>query len=157
MKIPLRSYWSLLQAYLWPLRQKVLLLSLLLAGGIGLQLYVPRMLQRFIDAGLGGAASGALLGQALLFLGLALLLQLLQVGATFISRDVAWRATNQLRTDLTLHTLGLDLESHKSRTPGETRPARSSTCWPHRESFGRSGRAPDHREPFASPLRLSLS
>lgn len=119
MTISLGRYWSLLKRYLLPLWPKALLLTLLLGAAIGLQLYSPMILQRFIDAALQGASSRALTGHALLFLGLALGIQLLQVGSAYVSRDLGWRATNELRSELTRHTLGLDLEFHKARTPGE--------------------------------------
>jgi ABC-type multidrug transport system fused ATPase/permease subunit len=59
------------------------------------------------------------LGIAALFLGLAVLQQVLSVAATWASERVAWTATNALRTDLTLHCVRLDLSFHKARTPGE--------------------------------------
>jgi ATP-binding cassette subfamily B protein len=119
MAVPLGSYWRLLSTYLGRLWPKVLLLAFLLAGSIGLQLYNPRVLKGFIDAALAGAPAADLTGVAFRFLSLAVVNQILSVTATFISQDVGWRATNQLRADLTLHTLQLDLSFHKARTPGE--------------------------------------
>jgi ABC-type multidrug transport system fused ATPase/permease subunit len=43
----------------------------------------------------------------------------LAVGATYFAEQVAWTATNALRTDLVEHSLGLDLSFHKTHTPGE--------------------------------------
>ncbi len=39
--------------------------------------------------------------------------------ADYLSKKVAWTATNQLRTDLLTHVLTLDLAFHGSHTPGE--------------------------------------
>src|SRR5205823_3582414 len=39
--------------------------------------------------------------------------------ATYISENVAWTATNQLRTDLVAHCLTLDMAFHKEHTAGE--------------------------------------
>jgi ATP-binding cassette subfamily B protein len=119
MQIPVRAYWNLLRTYLRPLWPKVLLLLVLLAGSIGLQLYSPQVMQGIIDAAVAGAPVSHLLQAALLFLGLALGNQALAVAAGYLSRDVGWRATNALRTDLTHHALTLDLSYHKARTPGE--------------------------------------
>lgn len=119
MRIPLGRYWHLLRSYLIPLWPKVLVLGLLLGGSIGLQLYYPRALKGFIDSALIGAPAHTLTALASLFLGLALANQLLGVLAAYVSQDVGWRATNQLRSDLTHHALSLDLSFHKSRTPGE--------------------------------------
>ena len=55
----------------------------------------------------------------LVFLGLAILQQVLNVAATWASERVAWTATNSLRADLMRHCLRLDLSFHKARTPGE--------------------------------------
>ncbi len=39
--------------------------------------------------------------------------------ATYVGDGVAWDATNDLRADLVLHLLKLDLGFHNARTPGE--------------------------------------
>lgn len=119
MQIPLAGYLRLLRTYLRPLWPKVLFLAALLAASIGLQLYNPRVLKGIIDAAIAGTPVPHLTRGSLLFLGLALANQLLGVLATYVSQDVGWRATNQLRADLTLHALRLDLSFHKGRTPGE--------------------------------------
>lgn len=96
-----------------------MVLAVLLLGSIALQLINPQLLRAFIDAVTGPGAGGGLLNIAALFLGLAVLQQVLNVGATWASERVAWSATNSLRADLALHCLRLDLSFHKARTPGE--------------------------------------
>jgi ABC-type multidrug transport system fused ATPase/permease subunit len=56
---------------------------------------------------------------ALLFLGVALVQQAMNVLANYWGERVAWTATNALRADLTAHLLRLDLGFHKQHTPGE--------------------------------------
>lgn len=119
LQTTLRRYWELLVTYLRPQLRRALLLALLLFGGIGLQLYSPQVLRRFIDAAAAGGATRTLVRMALVFLGLALLNQALSVAATYISENVAWSATNALREDLALHCLRLDMPFHKTHTPGE--------------------------------------
>jgi ATP-binding cassette, subfamily B, bacterial len=97
----------------------VAVLGVLLFASIGLQLVNPQILRIFIDAIASRNASAPLAGMAGLFLGLALLQQVLSVTATYVGERVGWTATNALRTDLTLHCLRLDLSFHKARTPGE--------------------------------------
>ncbi len=92
---------------------------MLLFGSIGLQLLNPQILRAFIDAVTAPGPRNGLLGIAVLFLGLAILQQVLNVAATWASERVAWTATNALRADLALHCLRLDLSFHKARTPGE--------------------------------------
>jgi ATP-binding cassette, subfamily B, bacterial len=82
-------------------------------------LYNPTVLRRFIDQAGAGAPLPRLIMLGALFLGLAIVGQLLALGATYIGQDIGWRATNALRADLTEHLLGLDLSFHKDRTPGE--------------------------------------
>ena len=38
---------------------------------------------------------------------------------TYFGRDIAWRATNRLRSEMTLHVLRLDFGFHGAHTPGE--------------------------------------
>ena len=119
MNIPLTHYWRLLVGYLRPQWPRVVLLAVLLLGSIGLQLANPQILRSFIDTAMAGGAPQALTFAALLFIALALAQQLLTVLATYVGENVGWTATNQLRADLTLHCLQLDLAFHKARTPGE--------------------------------------
>ncbi|MBC8161454.1 MAG: ABC transporter ATP-binding protein [Roseiflexaceae bacterium] len=119
MKIPLRRYIELLRVYLRPQLGRVILLAALLLGGIALQLANPLILRGFIDAATQRAEPGPLTAAALLFIGFALLGQLLAVGVTYVSEQVAWTSTNALRADLAAHCLRLDMAFHKTRSPGE--------------------------------------
>jgi ATP-binding cassette, subfamily B, bacterial len=119
MNVSLRQYAQLLIRYLRPQSARVLLLAGLLGGSIGLQLYNPRVLQRFIDMATGGAAARLLVPQALLFVGLAIVNQALAVSATYTSENVGWTATNAMRNDLVAHCLGLDMSFHKKHSVGE--------------------------------------
>ena len=131
-----QRYGRMLGRYLRPQWRAATALALLLLGSIGLQLLVPQILRRFIDAASASAVSGAgiaatmaadtvwwapggLPGLALLFLAVALLTQLLGAAATYAGAAVGWTATNALRGDLARHCLGLDLGFHKTRTAGE--------------------------------------
>jgi ABC-type multidrug transport system fused ATPase/permease subunit len=115
----IRSYAQLLGYYLRPYRGKVGLLALSLFAASGILVYTPQLIKQFIDGATGGATLGALTQIALVYLGLALVRQWLQALSTYLSADVGWSTTNQLRTDLFRHALGLDLAYHKNRTPGE--------------------------------------
>jgi ABC-type multidrug transport system fused ATPase/permease subunit len=119
VRLPLASYARLLAAYLKPLRGRVALMAALLLASTGLQFLNPQILRYSIDTALAGGASSALLAAAILFLLVALLTQGVTVAATSLTTNVAWTATNRLRTDLIAHCLALDLGFHTSRTPGE--------------------------------------
>ncbi len=119
MRIPFKKYTDLLVNYLKPQWRKALLMAVLVLTSVGLQLVNPLILRYFIDAALNGQSSTSLILAALLFIGIALANQVISVSATYISENVAWTATNRLRTDLVAHCLSLDLAFHKAHTSGE--------------------------------------
>ena len=108
-----------LAIYLRPLRRRVAILAVLLAGNIALQLINPQIMRAFIDTATAGGTDRALLTAAGLFIAIALVQQMFSVGATYVSENLGWAATNRLRADLLRHCLRLDQSFHKSRTPGE--------------------------------------
>lgn len=114
MNVPLTRYWSLLSTYLRPQWRRV---ALLLCN-IALQLLNPQILLGSIDTARSGGALRSLTVAALLFLGVALVIQLLSVAETYVAENVGWTATNSLRADLTLHCLHLDPDFHAAQTPG---------------------------------------
>ena len=119
MGLPLQPYQELLLQYLRPQWRRMLLLSLLLLTSVGLQLVNPQILRYFIDTALASSATSPLLLAGLLFIGIALLNQGASVWATYVSENIAWTATNTLRTDLIAHCLRLDMAFHKAHTPAE--------------------------------------
>jgi ABC-type multidrug transport system fused ATPase/permease subunit len=94
-------------------------MSVLLLTGIGLQLVNPQILRYFVDSATSGGSISSLSLVGVLFVGIALANQVVSVFATYVSENVAWTATNQLRTDLVAHCLSLDLAFHKAHTIGE--------------------------------------
>ena len=119
MGTSLRQYWNLLIEYLRPQWAMALLLAVLLLTAIGLQLVNPQIMRDFIDTASAGGATETLLRSALTFIVVALVQQVVSVVAAFVSENVAWTATNALRTDLTDHCLHLDMSFHNAHTPGE--------------------------------------
>lgn len=110
---------SLLIRYLKPQWRKAVLLSLLLIISIGLQLAAPIVLGNFVDGVIAARDIQVLSGMAILFLGIAVIQQLFVISATYLSEDIGWVTTNQLRQDLTYHCLGLDMPFFHQHTPGE--------------------------------------
>ncbi len=120
MNLPLRQYIALLAKYLKPHWRKVALLSFLLATNIGLQLLNPQLVRRFIDTAQSPIPNHqSLITLAILFAITAILGNIASGLATYVSEDVAWSATNHLRSDLAQHTLALDMTFHKAHTAGE--------------------------------------
>lgn len=118
MRIPLKQYWLLLSTYLRPQWPRAVLLALLILTHICLQLLTPQIARFFIDTATTGGPDESLVNAALLFLGTAVVGQVLAVAATYVAENVAWDAANALRFDLPLPCLGLDRSFHKSTRPG---------------------------------------
>src|SRR5215472_15861188 len=119
MDVSVSRYRDLLVTYLGPQWPRVLLLGALLFGGAGLQLLNPQIVRGFIDLARAGGWVEALARVALLFLGVALLIEVVGVAETYVAEIVGWTATNALRGDLALQCLELDLAFHHQHPPGE--------------------------------------
>lgn len=117
--IPVRAYFRLLTNYLRPLRPRVVLLSVVLFGTIGLQIVNPQLIKRFIDGALEGQGASALIPLAVTFMLIAVAQQTLAIWSTYLAEDIGWTATNQLRANLTDHVLHLDMGFHKGHSSGE--------------------------------------
>lgn len=116
---------AVLRWYVQPEKWRVLFLFFLLLTAIGLQLLQPRLLADFIDLATGEVPATTIGGLtnltavAALFIFTALLFQIFSAAAAYVTQDVRWRTTNQLRADLAAHVLNLDMAFHNNRTAGE--------------------------------------
>ncbi len=113
---------SVLARYLRPQARRLATLAAFLIAAIGTQLISPLIVRRFIDAAAQGGAHVSLTVLwmlAVAFIAAAIVTQLLQIGATYFSEQLAWTATNALRRDLATHTLGLDMSFHTATSPGD--------------------------------------
>lgn len=119
MKLSFKSYWNLLANHIRPQRRRFTLLAALLFGSIGLRIFAPQIMRRFIDAALAGEALQTLTWTALAFISIALIQQVVAIGVTYLGENVAWTATNALRAELAEHALHLDMKFHNDHTPGE--------------------------------------
>lgn len=118
MRFPLAEHRHVLGIYLRPQWRRVLLLSVLILVGIGLQLLNPQVIRYFIDTTQSTGATPWLIAAALIYLLVGLAQHGLALAAVALSLDVGWRATNLLRADLLRHLLRLDMPFHKAHTPG---------------------------------------
>ncbi|MCP4425794.1 MAG: ABC transporter ATP-binding protein [Chloroflexi bacterium] len=109
----------LLGQYLTPFKWRVALLSLLLVGSIGLQLWAPQVVRAFLDQAQEGSSGRVLVGTAVLFFLLTVSQKIITLFSVYAGEDLGWAATNRLRHDLAAHCLRLDMGFHKLRTPGE--------------------------------------
>ncbi|MEJ2513279.1 MAG: ABC transporter ATP-binding protein [Anaerolineales bacterium] len=95
------------------------MLGVLLFSGIGLRVINPQIIRYFIDTVKSGGDSSLLVNAAILFIVVALLQQVLGVGAAYTGEFVAWTATNELRAELARHCLNLDMSFHNNISSGE--------------------------------------
>lgn len=119
MRENLMKYWRILGKYLRPQWLQVILLGILFFVGIGLQLTIPQIIRIFIDSAGAGEAISRLINIAVIFIGIALIQQIVSLGITYISQNIGWKSTNALREDLAIHCLKLDMTFHKKNRPGE--------------------------------------
>ena len=119
MRVPLAQHWRLLVTYLWPQRRRATMLTVLLMASMSLQLFNPLILRYFIDTAVAGGSIQKLLGAALLFVGIAFVIQVIAVAETYYAEHIAWTATDALRADLALYVLKLDMGFHKVHIAGE--------------------------------------
>lgn len=119
MNVPFKSYWNLLSEHIRPQKGRFILLAVLLFGSIGLRVFAPQIMRKFIDSALAGEALQTLTWTAITFIGVALIQQTIAVSVTYLGENVAWTATNDLRAELAEHALHLDMKFHNNHTPGE--------------------------------------
>jgi ATP-binding cassette subfamily B protein len=119
VNIPLRAYWQLLAEYMKSQKLRFASLVVLIFSGIILQVVNPQIIRWFIDAVLSGESGLVLTRSAIIFIVIALLQQFIAISTTYVGENVAWNATNALRSRLVRHCLNLDLGFHNEIRPGE--------------------------------------
>ncbi len=115
----LSRYRELLVRFVLPFRGRMALLVVLLISTIGLQLLNPLILRRFIDTALARSSFGDTTTIAVVYTLVALLSQVVGIAEAYVAADVAWRATNRLRSAVAHHCLSHDMAFHSEHLPGE--------------------------------------
>ena len=112
-------YLALLAKYLRPQRGRVIVLAGIFLTGIGLQIISPQIVRYFIDTAQEQGSLGRLYVAGFVFLAVGSITQVVRAAHWILSADVAWRATNRMRSDLLSHLLRLEMDFHNNHTPGE--------------------------------------
>jgi ATP-binding cassette subfamily B protein len=110
-----RTLWMLVQER----RRRWLALGLLVGVGSALLLAGPLVVREVVDRATAGTTAAELRRLALVFLGIVVVTQFVDVLVARTATNAAWRTTNELRMRITRHVLGLDHEFHRRHTPGE--------------------------------------
>lgn len=94
-------------------------LGALVTVGAVLSLGAPLVVREVVDRAAEGADRAEIVRLAVVFLVVAVAIQLLDLVAVRQATIAAWTTTNGLRMRITRHVLGLDHEFHRQHTPGE--------------------------------------
>ncbi len=114
-RVRARTLWMLVRERLG----RWLALGALVAVGSSLLLAAPLVVREVVDRADEGATAGELRRLAVVFLGIVVVGQAVEVLVARVATGAAWRTTNDLRVRITRHVLGLDHEFHRRHTPGE--------------------------------------
>jgi len=136
-RVSFSEYAVLLRQHLSPLKSRFCWLVIFMAISILLSLLSPQVLRFFIDVATNKLEAGKdflrsflfplaewlgqdpLVAAALLFIFLSMAGQLVWLVTSYLSQDIGWKTTNQIRGDLAQHCLSLDMNFHHQKTPGE--------------------------------------
>ena len=75
MNISFKSYWNLLSDHIRPQKRRFALLAVMLFGSVGLRIFAPQIMRKFIDSALAGEALSTLTWTAVAFISVALIQQ----------------------------------------------------------------------------------
>ncbi|NHJ33622.1 MAG: ABC transporter ATP-binding protein, partial [Asgard group archaeon] len=106
--------------YLKPYVKKVVLLAFLIILANVIQILSPQLIRMYIDAALAPTLDlQFLLISSVIYIGISLVQQSFTVVSRYVSQDLAWATTNDLRVDLTIHCMNLDMTFHNQKKTGE--------------------------------------
>ena len=84
-----------------------------------LRLAMPAMLGWFVDSALDGQSVSYLVRIAAAYVVVALIAEVLSLGVTWGAVDMAWKAGNRLREQLSHHAMRLEMSWHGRHSPGQ--------------------------------------
>ena len=127
MKVPFVKFYSLLYRYLNPYRKLFIFLLILLSCDILLSVTIPQIIRYYINSfdlfnkGLitSQKIKDRLFEAAILYIGLNGIQQIFYIISVYITQLLAWKSTNQLRSDVCRKCIDLDMTFHNEYTPGK--------------------------------------
>lgn len=117
--ISLRQYYGLLSTYLAPYKKTFSLLGLGVTVTVAIQLISPQIVKFYIDTATTGGSLQIILQAAILYVLLIVIQHVIGVGTIYLSQNLSWNSTNNLRKNLFRHVLFLDMTFHTEYKPGE--------------------------------------
>lgn len=119
MKMPFHKHLSLLSIYVSPYKRKMLMIALLIFINVGIKVINPQIIRYYLDSVQSVTDLSVITNAALLFIGMAIIQEIIYIVNVYFSVDLAWITTNNLRFDLFKHTSNLDMTFHNQYKPGE--------------------------------------
>lgn len=119
MKMPFHKHLSLLSIYVSPYKRKMLMIALLILINVGIKVINPQIIRYYLDSVQSVTDLSVITNAALLFIGMAIIQEIIYIVNVYFSVDLAWITTNNLRFDLFKHTSNLDMTFHNQYKPGE--------------------------------------
>ena len=120
---------SLLRKYLKPYLGQVILLGLLLILYNGIQIINPQVIRLYINAVFGEEIdiqffqgkelAVIIIWASVIYIGFSLIHRSIYVLIRYLSQNLSWATTNDLRVDLTNHCMNLDMTFHNEYKTGE--------------------------------------
>ncbi|MHA1442297.1 MAG: ABC transporter ATP-binding protein, partial [Candidatus Heimdallarchaeota archaeon] len=111
---------SLLKKYLRPYVKQVLIVAFLLIGYNVIQVFNPQIIRLYLDQATADTLNKIdIIWTAVLYIGMNLIFRIIFVILRWLSQELAWATTNDLRVDLTRHCVNLDMTFHNKQKTGE--------------------------------------
>lgn len=117
--MPFHKHLSLLSIYVSPYKRKMLMIALLIFINVGIKVINPQIIRYYLDSVQSVTDLSVITNAALLFIGMAIIQEIIYIVNVYFSVDLAWITTNNLRFDLFKHTSNLDMTFHNQYKPGE--------------------------------------
>ncbi|MFW9923727.1 MAG: ABC transporter ATP-binding protein [Candidatus Thorarchaeota archaeon] len=119
MTVSLRVITSLLKKYLKPYVLQISLLTILLITTNVIEIFQPQIIRYYIDNISGSLEKLTIILSTVLYIGISLILRIFMIGVEYLSQNLGWATTNDLRADLAKHCMNLDMTFHNKYKPGE--------------------------------------
>lgn len=95
------------------------MIALLIFINVGIKVINPQIIRYYLDSVQSVTDLSVITNAALLFIGMAIIQEIIYIVNVYFSVDLAWITTNNLRFDLFKHTSNLDMTFHNQYKPGE--------------------------------------
>ncbi len=117
--LSVKKYWDLQLQYVGPYKLKILALAISLLIFTSLDLLLPQVIRYYIDVVQTSQIINRLIFAGLLYLIFSIIKSFIDMLQSYLIQDLSWTSTNDLRSDLIKHCIGLDMSFHNQYKPGE--------------------------------------